>query len=99
MRGSASSLKNIEIMKPRHIFLLSLPGILGLVLVSCSEDLDSPVLPEAGSIAVPEALPLDAEQLFGVWEATTSYGDNNQNYHGRGMSSGHAPPSYFLSGE
>ncbi len=67
-------------MKTRHIFRLSLVLAAGLMFASCSEDLDSPVLPGAPGITVPEAQPLDAGQLFGVWEATTSKGDNNQNY-------------------
>ena len=53
---------------------------MGLALASCSEDLDSPVLPKPGDMVLPEAQPLDADRLFGVWEAQTSYGDNNQNY-------------------
>ncbi len=67
-------------MKTRHIFRLSLVLAAGLALASCSEDLDSPVLPGDPGITVPAAQPLDADQLFGVWEATTSKGDNNQNY-------------------
>ncbi len=67
-------------MKTKHIILSSLVLAAGLALASCSEDLDSPVLPGDPGITVPEAQPLDAEQLFGVWEATTSKGDNNQNY-------------------
>ena len=67
-------------MKPKHIFASSLLLAAGLALASCSEDLNSPVLPDAGSVAVPEAQPLDGGRLFGVWEAQTSYGDNNQNY-------------------
>ena len=67
-------------MKPKHIIISSLVLASGLILASCSEDLDSPVLPPSAGITLPEAQPLDAGQLFGVWEATTSKGDNNQNY-------------------
>ena len=67
-------------MKTKHIILSSLVLAAGLALASCSEDLDSPVLPGDPGITVPDAQPLDAERLFGVWEATTSKGDNNQNY-------------------
>lgn len=67
-------------MKRKHIYLLSLQMFAAIAMSSCSEDLDSPVLPEAGSVGVPAAVELPADKLFGVWEATTSYGDNNQNY-------------------
>lgn len=79
-RGLFSIKKNKQPMKTRHIFRLSLVLAAGLSLASCSEDLDSPVLPGDPGITVPTAQPLDADQLFGVWEATTSKGDNNQNY-------------------
>lgn len=67
-------------MTPKHIFLSSFVLASGLMLASCSEDLDSPVLPEAPGLALPEAQPIDAGKLFGVWEGETSYGTNNQNY-------------------
>ena len=37
-------------------------------------------MPGAGGITLPQAVPLDENLLFGVWEAETSYGDNNLNY-------------------
>lgn len=67
-------------MKPKYLFISILWAAASLSLTSCSEDLNSPVLPEAGSIVLPEAVALDENLLFGVWEAETSYGDNNQNY-------------------
>lgn len=67
-------------MKPKYLFLSFLWAVAGLSYTSCSEDLNAPVLPEAGSIALPQAVALDENLLFGVWEAETSYGDNNQNY-------------------
>ena len=47
-------------MTPKHIFLSSFVLASGLMLASCSEDLDSPVLPEAPGLALPEAQPIDA---------------------------------------
>lgn len=67
-------------MKPKYLFISILWAAASLSFISCSEDLDAPVLPEAGSMVLPEAVALDANLLFGVWEAETSYGDNNQNY-------------------
>ena len=67
-------------MKAKHIFYISLLMLAGVTVPSCSEDLDSPVLPEAGSVTLPEAQPLDDDELFGMWEALTSYGIKNQNY-------------------
>lgn len=67
-------------MKLKYLFLSILWAAASFSLISCSEDLNSPVLPEAGSIVLPEAVALDGNLLFGVWEAKTSYGNNNQNY-------------------
>ena len=67
-------------MTLKHISQYLPAAAAAFVLASCSEDLDSPVLPDAAGIAVPAAQPLAADRLFGVWEAETSYGDNNQNY-------------------
>lgn len=52
----------------------------GLACASCGDNLDSPVLPEADGTDMPAAVTLDADKLFGVWEATTSYGNDNNNY-------------------
>lgn len=67
-------------MKRKYLFISLLCLAAGLVSTSCSESLDSPVLPEAGCIVLPQAVPLDEDKLFGVWEAETSYGNTNQNY-------------------
>lgn len=67
-------------MKRKYLFISLLCLAAGFVSTSCSESLDSPVLPEAGGITLPQAVPLEDDQLFGVWEAETSYGDNSQNY-------------------
>ncbi|WP_418210351.1 glycan-binding surface protein [Bacteroides zhangwenhongii] len=50
------------------------------IFVSCSDELDFPELSSAECIILPETQPLDANQLFGVWEAKTSYGTTNSNY-------------------
>ncbi len=68
-------------MKRKHTFtILSLHLLAAFAVVSCSEDLDSPVLPDAVSIDVPEAVTLDADRLFGVWEGKKTYGYDNSNY-------------------
>ena len=51
-----------------------------LGLYSCSEDLDAPVLPEVKSITIPQGVTLSKDQLFGVWGATTAYGDEADNH-------------------
>ena len=51
-----------------------------VALVSCSEDLDSPVLPVAESVAIPSGTTLDANKLFGIWGGSTAYGTTNQNH-------------------
>lgn len=67
-------------MKLKYLFLSFALVTVNLLSTSCSEDLDFPVLLETGSIVLPEATVLDENLLFGVWEAETSYGNNNQNY-------------------
>lgn len=67
-------------MKRKYLILSLLCLAAGLASTSCNEDMDSAMMPGAGGITLPQAVPLDENLLFGVWEAETSYGDNNLNY-------------------
>lgn len=67
-------------MKLKYLFLSLLCLAAGLASTSCKDDVDTAMMPEAGGITLPQAVPLDEDALFGVWEAETSYGDNNLNY-------------------
>lgn len=51
-----------------------------LLPTACSQDLDSPVLSEAESLALPNATAMDSTVIFGIWSSTTSYGNTNNNY-------------------
>ncbi len=51
-----------------------------LSVASCSEDLDSPVLPQPSQFTLPAAQDLDASTLFGVWGKTLAHGNTNSNY-------------------
>jgi len=55
-------------------------GMMAIAISSCSNDLDSPVLPQPSSFILPEAKTLDADVLFGVWGKTLAQGNTNSNY-------------------
>jgi len=55
-------------------------GMMAIAISSCSEDLDSPVLPQPSSFTLPEAKTLDANVLFGVWGKMIAQGNTNSNY-------------------
>lgn len=67
-------------MKPIYHYLYIFGAAAVLSFGSCSEDLNSPILEEPESIVMPQAVAIEENQLFGVWEAMNTYGDNNQNY-------------------
>ncbi len=68
-------------MKQKHTFtLLTLQLLVALTLASCDEAINAPVLPDAVSIDLPEAVTLDEDKLFGVWKGKLSYGYDNNNY-------------------
>lgn len=51
-----------------------------LIWTACDDAIDSPVLPFAEDIVMAQPVELEAEQLFGVWGGTTSFGSTNVNY-------------------
>ena len=53
---------------------------LSLTFSSCSQDLDSPVLPQVQSVALPDGVTLDDNRLFGEWEAQNAMGNTNKSY-------------------
>lgn len=55
-------------------------GLMALSMTSCSEDLDSPVLPQPSEFTLPASQDLDADVLFGVWGKTTATGNTNSSY-------------------
>ena len=55
---------------------LSVVLLIALLICSgCSKDIDAPVLPEHQGAELPQGTTLSADQLFGVWGATASYGN------------------------
>ena len=50
-----------------------------LITASCSKEIDGPVLPDPVGTPIPQAVSLDAQQLFGIWGATVSH-DYTQSY-------------------
>ena len=67
-------------MKTKNKYICFMLMALAAVFASCSDDVELPELPPVEGITLPAAQPLDANQLFGVWEAKTSYGSTNSNY-------------------
>lgn len=55
-------------------------GMMAMAITSCSEDLDSPVLPQPTEFTLPVSQDLDTDVLFGVWGKTTSVGNTNSSY-------------------
>lgn len=67
-------------MNKNKLFSYIACGMMALAISSCSEDLDSPVLPQPSAFTLPEAQPLSADVLFGVWGKTLACGNTNSNY-------------------
>lgn len=67
-------------MSKNKLFSYIACGMMAMAISSCSEDLDSPVLPQPSSFTLPEAKTLDANVLFGVWGKTLAQGNTNSNY-------------------
>lgn len=62
------------------LFTYMVCGLMSIVITSCSEDLDSPVLPQPSEFKLPASQDLDADVLFGVWSKTTATGKTNSSY-------------------
>lgn len=67
-------------MNKNKLFSYIACGMMVFAISSCSEDLDSPVLPQPSAFVLPEAQSLDADVLFGVWGKTLACGNTNSNY-------------------
>ncbi len=67
-------------MNKNKLFAYLAGGMMALSLASCSEDLDSPVLPQPSQFTLPAAQDLDANVLFGVWGKTLAQGNTNSSY-------------------
>lgn len=57
-----------------RIFRRYLPICLFALTVSCSKDIEAPVLPEPVGTPITSGTSLDASRLFGVWGANNTYG-------------------------
>ena len=49
-------------------------------LAACTTDIDAPSLPTPESATIAQGVALAPEQLFGIWEGTTSVGTTNANH-------------------
>ena len=64
-------------MNTKSLFTIIIAGMLCL---ACNSDIEIPTLPEPENESVAQGVTLDPNQLFGIWEGSTSVGTTNANH-------------------